>query len=88
MNFKTKFVECIPVNMAGSTIYLTKDFKESGHVCPCGCGHQVRVDLVGIRIIHIHLDGSVSFAPSFHNYRCGSTYSIIRSQLSGSARWK
>lgn len=81
-SFKVKMCDNVPVNMDEGTIYLTFALDWTGHLCPCGCGRQMIIPLDDMRKVTIHDDGTVTFFPSFKNYKCWSQYVIDHGEVS------
>lgn len=75
--FKLERVRFFPKVMTPGTMYVSGEFGQSCHLCPCGCGSAVvfsygKAD--GWEMAQ-NPDGSVTFYPSFSN-KCGSKYFI------------
>lgn len=75
--FNIQRVRFFPTEMTYGVLYVSNEFGQSCHLCPCGCGASVvfafgKAD--GWEMAQ-NIDGSVTFYPSFQN-PCGSKYFI------------
>ena len=77
-----EFVESFPTPMAPGVLYVSTTYSTAGHICPCGCGHEVVTKLSPARWRVIY-DGEVSLQPSVAalGLTCNSHYFITRSEV-------
>lgn len=82
---KIVYVKFMPMKKEENTIYISKDYGVSMHLCPCGCKNEV---VLPFRQIGIHnwtlkeKNGNVSFSPSISNrFKCKSHYFIRNNEV-------
>ncbi|MHB8634227.1 MAG: DUF6527 family protein [Thermoplasmatota archaeon] len=86
---KHAFVEFIPDQLEGATLYISLTYNITTHLCFCGCGSVVNASLSPSRW-SIEYDGErVTMYPSFGNFSfpCQSHYWIRRSRVVWAKRY-
>lgn len=80
--YTPEFVESFPTPMEPGVLYISTMYSTAGHLCPCGCGHEVVTKLSPARY-HVVLDGEVLLRPSVAATAlpCKSHYFITRGQV-------
>lgn len=79
------FVEEMPSELSGGTLYISKRFKTASHLCCCGCGMRVVTPLNPAKWVLIEHPSSVSLMPSIGNWSspCRSHYWVEENHV----RW-
>ncbi|MEU9370456.1 DUF6527 family protein [Streptomyces avermitilis] len=79
------FVETFPTPMEPATLYVSISYRICGHLCACGCGHEVITPLSPAQWSLTYDGESISLAPSIGNWAlpCQAHYWIRR----GEVRW-
>jgi len=84
-----EFVDLVPEQLAGATLYISVKYAMAIHLCLCGCGERV-VTPLSPTDWRLTYDGeSVSLDPSIGNWNfpCRSHYVIKRSHVIWAPRW-
>lgn len=84
-----EFVEYIPDDLKGGTIYVSMSLATAIHKCCCGCGREV-VTPLSPTDWKLTFDGeSISLHPSIGNwnYDCQSHYWIRGSKVKWASQW-
>ena len=89
MILKHEFVEYIPNDLKGGTIYVSIAFATVAHKCCCGCGNEVITPLSPTDWKLIFDGQSISLDPSIGNWNfaCQSHYWIRRNRVKWARRW-
>ncbi|MET8021438.1 DUF6527 family protein [Streptomyces decoyicus] len=83
------FTETFPPTMDAGVLYVSIPYRTCGHLCCCGCGHEVITPLSPAQW-SISYDGeNVSLAPSIGNWElpCRSHYWIHAGRVRWSRRY-
>jgi len=84
-----EFVEYIPDQLEGDTLYIALAFATAVHKCACGCGSEV-VTPLSPTDWSLKYDGeTISLFPSIGNWSfpCQSHYWIVRGRVRTARRW-
>ena len=89
MKLTHEFVDYIPDDLRGGTIYISIPFATAVHKCCCGCGNEVITPLSPTDWTLIFDGNSVSLDPSIGNwsFTCQSHYWIINDRVEWARRW-
>jgi hypothetical protein len=81
-HYTPQFMESFPTPMEPGVLYISTAYSTAGHICPCGCGHEVITKLSPARWRVIY-DGEVSLKPSVAaaGLPCNSHYFVTRGQV-------
>jgi Family of unknown function (DUF6527) len=84
-----EFVEYIPTDVKGGTLYISIQYSTAIHKCCCGCGNEVVTPLSPTDWKLIFNGETVSLAPSIGNWSfdCKSHYLIEDSNVRWAPRW-
>lgn len=84
-----EFVEYIPDDLKGGTLYVSMAFATVAHKCCCGCGNEVVTPLSPTDWKLIFDGESISLDPSIGNWSlpCQSHYWITAGTIRWSRRW-
>ncbi|MER5385965.1 DUF6527 family protein [Streptomyces sp. NPDC002688] len=83
------FVETFPTPMEPATLYVSISYRTCGHLCACGCGHEVITPLSPGKWSLSYDGESVSLAPSIGNWAlpCKAHYWIRKGEVHWSRRY-
>lgn len=86
---KHEFVEFIPEELEGRTIYISIRFATVSHLCCCGCGYKVVTPLRPTDWTLIFDGKTISLEPSIGNWSfpCQSHYWIRNNCVRWAPRW-
>src|SRR5947199_10834148 len=84
-----EFVEFIPNELKGNTLYVSIPFATAAHNCFCGCGREVVTPLSPTDWTLIFDGKTISLEPSIGNWAfpCKSHYWIRQNTVRWAARW-
>ncbi|QIZ01270.1 DUF6527 family protein [Streptomyces sp. S1D4-11] len=83
------FVETFPTPMEPATLYVSISYRTCGHLCACGCGHEVITPLSPAQWSLTYDGESISLAPSIGNWAlpCQAHYWIRSGEVHWSRRY-
>jgi hypothetical protein len=87
--FDVRFVRSAPDRLDDGVLYVSMEHAAVLHLCPCGCGHQVVLELAP-RHYTLSYDGiGVTLAPSVGNWSfpCRSHYFIRDNRVVWAEKW-
>ena len=84
-----EFVEFIPEELQGGTLYISMAYSTVAHACFCGCGKKVVTPLSPTDWNLIYDGRSITLNPSIGNWNleCSSHYWIRRSKVIWAPQW-
>lgn len=77
------YVERLPQALEHGVIYISKEYKCSVHLCPCGCGQKVYVPIDEQGWTLTEESGTITLSPSIGNFElpCESHYFIRKNKI-------
>lgn len=84
------YIESIPSELEEGVLYISKKYRTTSHLCPCGCGERIALPIKpgGWRLA-TNSDGLVSLSPSVGNFsvECNSHYFITDNRIEWAREW-
>ena len=83
---KIVHVKLMPKDIESDTLYVSKEYGTSRHLCPCGCANEIVIPFNEIGNYNWNLkekDGKITLHPSIGNHylACKSHYYIVDNQI-------
>lgn len=87
--FQVAFVRSAPGLLAPGVLYVSMEHAAVLHLCACGCGHQVVLELSPMRYTLTYDGQGLTLDPSVGNWSfpCRSHYLIRASRVVWAAQW-
>ncbi|MFF1810800.1 DUF6527 family protein [Streptomyces sp. NPDC058251] len=88
-NLRPVFIETFPTPMEPAILYVSIPYGTCGHLCACGCGHEVITPLSPAQWSITYDGESISLAPSIGNWAlpCQAHYWIRQGKVHWSRRY-
>ena len=82
---EAQFIDAFPAVMEPGVLYVSLEYRTCGHLCACGCGHEVTTPLSRAQWAFTFDGDDISLWPSVGNWAlpCRSHYVVDRSRV----RW-
>lgn len=86
---KLLYVEYLPKVLEPKILYVSKEFRVAGHLCPCGCGNKIITPLGHLEWKLSENKGEATLYPSIGNWQlpCQSHYWIRKGKIKWSHSW-
>lgn len=87
--FEVEFVRSAPDVLTSGVLYVSMEHAAVLHLCACGCGHQVVLELSPMHYTLIYDGEGITLNPSVGNWSlpCRSHYLIRDSHVAWAATW-